>query len=545
MASVRQLTLIILDGWGIAPSGPGNAVALAKTPNFDRYWTVYPHTQLEASGQAVGLPRGEDGNSETGHLNIGAGNIVYQDFPRINMAIAEGTFFKIPAFLRAADHVRSHHSALHLMGLISDSGVHSSLSHLFALLRFAKDHGLEKVFLHLFSDGRDSPPTSSITYINSIKKNIREIGVGEIATLVGRYFAMDRDLHWERTKKAYDLLVMGLGKKVISLEKAINESYEEGKTDEFIEPLVMAGPGNEPQGLVKDGDAVIFYNFRIDRPRQLTKAFILPEFEKLKVEKISFDPYAERYGHKQFETIKETTTFKRDKVLKDLLFVTMTQYEKNLPVEVAFRPILVKMPLSRILSQSGVRQLHIAETEKFPHVTYFFNGGRDDKFTGEDRINISSPRVATYDEKPEMSTREVTEVLLKKIRSREYLFTIVNFANPDMVAHTGDLKAGIMACEVADDCLKKVVQATTALGGLALITADHGNAEEMINLQTGEADTEHSTNPVPLTVVGQEFTRGGQTLPKGILADIAPTILGLMGIPLPSSMSGRNLLKVF
>jgi 2,3-bisphosphoglycerate-independent phosphoglycerate mutase len=544
MDPIKPVVLIVLDGWGIAPPGPGNAIALAKTPSFDRFWTVYPHTQLGASGETVGLPPSEDGNSETGHLNIGAGNIIYQDLPRINMAIAEGAFFKIPAFLLAAEHAKNNQSSLHLLGLISDAGVHSSLAHLFALLRFAKDQGVPKVLLHLFTDGRDSPPTSSLTYINSIKKKTEEIGIGKISSLVGRYFAMDRDLRWERTEKAYNLLTLGQGKKATSVEEVINQSYDAGKTDEFIEPVVFLNENGQPHGLISDNDAVIFYNFRVDRPRQLTKAFILPNFERLKV-KAAFDPYAEKYGLHQFETPEGTTTFKRQKVLKNLFFVTMTQYEKELPSEVAFEPILVKMPLGRVLSENGARQLHIAETEKFPHVTYFFNGGREKRFPGEDQFRIPSPKVATYDQKPEMASYEVTEELLKKIRSRMYKFIIINLANPDMVAHTGSLKATIKACEVADECLDKIVRANLSLGGATIITADHGNAEEMLNLKTGEIDTEHSTNPVPFIIVSQEFDRGGRTLPPGILADVAPTILELMGIPVSSSMSGRNLLKTY
>ncbi|MBN1262992.1 MAG: 2,3-bisphosphoglycerate-independent phosphoglycerate mutase [Candidatus Pacebacteria bacterium] len=543
MEAVRSLVLIILDGWGLAPPGPGNAISLAQTPNFDRLWTVFPHTQLEASGEAVGLPPAEDGNSETGHLNIGAGHIVYQDLPRINMAVAEGAFFKIPAFLKAVDHVKTNNSILHLMGMISDAGIHSSLNHLFALLRLARNEGISRVFLHLFTDGRDSPPNSSLIYLTSIQNMIQEIGVGEIATLIGRYYAMDRDLRWERVKKAYELLVLGRGRSAVSVEAAINQSYQDGKTDEFIEPIVLTQKDGRPRGLINDNDAVIFFNFRIDRPRQLTKAFVLPDFESLQIQRASFDPYAEKYGLKQYEPPQGDTTFRREKVLKNLFFVTMTEYERGLPVEVAFRPILVQMPLGRVLSENGLRQLHAAETEKFPHVSYFFNGGRERKFPGEDQILIASPRVATYDLKPEMAAYEVTEAVLKRIRSRIYQFTILNFANPDMVGHTGDLSAAIKACEVVDDCLRKVVRNTISLGGIAVVTADHGNVEEMINLKTGQADTEHSCNPVPFIVASSTLSQGGRNLPAGILADISPTILHLMGISVPSSMSGRNLLS--
>lgn len=541
---IKPVTLIILDGWGMASANAGNAITLAKTPNFNRYWLVYPHTFLKASGEAVGLPPGEVGNSETGHLNIGAGNIVYQDLPRINMAIAEGTFFKMPSLLLVVNHVRQHQSALHLMGLISDAGVHSNLSHLFALLRFAKEQGLSRVFLHLFTDGRDSSPTSSISCINAILSKTGELGIGQIATLIGRYFAMDRDLRWDRTQKAYDLLVSGKGTTTHSPQEAIQASYDAGKTDEFIEPICCLDPDNQPVGLIKDNDGVIFFNFRVDRPRQLARAFVAPDFENTCIKRVSFDPYAERYGLKQYEAPHGTTTFQRQKVLKNLFFVTMTEYEKNLPIEVVFPPIMVKMPIGRILAEAGVRQLHIAETEKFPHITYFLNGGRAEKFPGEDQVLINSPRVATYDLQPEMSLRPVTDELIKRIRSKTYKFIIVNFANPDMVGHTGVLEAGIKACEITDQCLGEVVKATTLLGGTAVITADHGNVEEMIDLQTGQVDTKHSHNPVPLIIINPDNGHGGRSLPRGILADIAPTVLSQMGINRPSSMSGRDLLKI-
>ncbi|MFC1789928.1 2,3-bisphosphoglycerate-independent phosphoglycerate mutase [Patescibacteria group bacterium] len=541
----KLVVLVILDGWGIAPPGPGNAIALAKTPQFDRLWTVYPHTQLQASGEAVGLPPSEDGNSETGHLNIGAGNIVYQDLPRINMAIAEGTFFNNPAFLKAIDHVQRNQSKLHLMGLISDAGVHSSLNHLFALLRLAKDHNLPEVYLHLFTDGRDSSPTSSMVYIKNIQEKIKEIGVGQIASLIGRYFAMDRDHRWDRTQKAYDLLVSGLGKKTNSEERAIAASYQDGITDEFVEPILLVKEDGQPRALIEDDDAVIFFNYRVDRPRQITKAFVLPEFEQLEIKKAAFDPYAERYGKKQYEVPGETTTFVRQKILKNLCFVSMTQYEKDLPTQVAFAPVLVKMPLARLLSEYNIQQAHIAETEKFPHVTYFFNGGREKPFPGENQLKIASPKVATYDLQPAMSASEVTKQVIKMIQSLTYQFIIVNYANPDMVAHTGVLEAAVEACQITDHYLGEIVKKTISFGGTAIVTADHGNVEEMINLQTGEVDTEHSTNLVPFIVANENLGRGGKSLRQGILADVAPTILGLLDINVPSMMSGRDLLKTY
>lgn len=538
----KPVVLIILDGWGLAPEGPGNAITLARTPNIDRFWTVCPHTQLTASGEAVGLPRGEDGNSETGHLNLGAGYIVYQDLPRINMSIADGSFHQNPAFKAAISHVKKNNSSLHLLGLMGAGGVHSSLEHIFALLHFAKKEGLRQVFLHLFTDGRDSPPTSAPIYIAQIENEIKKVGLGQIATLCGRYFAMDRDNRWERTKKAYELMVQSIGVRQTSASGAVKKSYEEGKTDEFLEPIVLIDKDKKPMGPIKDRDAIIFLNFRIDRPRQLTKAFILPNFETMVVKKAAFDPYAERYGLHLYEVPEEMTTFKRKKILSDLFFVTMTEYEKGLPTQVAFPPEPVKLPLARVIAEKDFRQFHIAETEKERFVTYYFNGQREDPFPGEDRIEIPSPKVATYDQKPEMSAYEVTNELLKRLKINMYDFIVVNYANPDMVGHTGILKAGIKACEVVDECMAKVVSATTSLGGVAVVTADHGNVEEMINPNTGQVDTEHSTNPVPFIIIDKKFDSGGRILPRGILADVAPTILTLMGIRKPDFMSGRSLI---
>jgi len=535
---IKPVVLIILDGWGIAPDGPGNAITKAKTPNFDKLWAAFPHTQLLASGEAVGLPKGEDGNSETGHLNLGAGQIVFQDLPRINTAIASGNFEQIEAFKKAIQHTKQNKSALHLMGLIGSGGVHSSLEHLYALIRLAKKEQVEKLYLHLFTDGRDSPPTSAMIYLTNIQTQLDNNNLGKIATICGRYFAMDRDYRWERTQKAYELLTQGKGAKVESLKGAIKDSYQQDKTDEFIEPLVL-----DENGLIKDNDAVIFFNFRIDRPRQLTKAFVLPDFEKLETKKTHFDPFAEKYGLKQYQSPKTTQAFKRSKVLKNLIFVTMTEYEKKLPAEVAFPPQLVKVPLARVLSENNLRQFHLAETEKERFVTYYFNGQREEPFPGEDRSEIPSPKVATYDQKPEMSAYEVTNELIKKLTTYQYHFILVNFANPDMVGHTGVLQAGIKACEVVDECLGKVVEKITNLGGTCVITADHGNVEEMLNPVTGEIDTEHSSNPVPLIIVDSKFNFSKSVLSRGILADVAPTILGLLGISKPELMNGRDLLK--
>lgn len=533
----RPVILAILDGWGIAPDGPGNAISLAKTPNFNKIWAAYPKTQLAASGEAVGLPKGEDGNSETGHLNIGAGQVVFQDLPRIDMSIADGIFFKIPAFMAASDHVKKNNSSLHLMGLIGAGGVHSSLEHLFALLSFCKRQNLNKVWLHLFTDGRDSPPHSAQTYIDRLQKEFSTIGIGKIATICGRYYAMDRDFRWERTQKAYELLVQGVGKQVKKPLEAIKDSYGDSKSDEFVEPYLI-----DKNGLINNHDAVIFFNFRIDRPRQLTRALIMPNFETMESKPFSFDPFAEKYGLRQRQLPESNHTFLRKKILTDVLMVTMTEYEKGLPVKIAFPPEPVSLPLARILAENELRQLHLAETEKERFVTYYFDGMRENPFPGEDRVEIPSPNVATYDQKPEMSAKEVTDELLYRLKTNMYNFLLVNFANPDMVGHTGEIASAVKACEVVDECLGRIITTVRALEGILIVTADHGNVEEMIDPTTGEVDTGHSTNPVPFIVVDAKSGQSGRFLPKGILADVAPTILGLMGIPKPETMTSKNLL---
>lgn len=537
----KPVVLIILDGWGLAPPGPGNATTLAKTPNFSSFWSAYPKTQLLASGEAVGLPPGEMGNSETGHLNLGAGRIVYQDLPRINMAIADGSFFKISAFLEAIEHARKLNSNLHFLGLVGQGGVHSSMDHLFALLRLCREQKFSNVYLHLFTDGRDSPPTSALTFITQTETKIKELGIGKIATIIGRYYALDRDNRWERTQKAYEAIVKGEGKKTKNAAEAIQNSYTEGKTDEFIEPIILLDEDGKPVARIAENDSVIFFNFRIDRPRQLTKTFVIPDFEKLTGQKVAFDPYAEKYYHKTYAEQIITATFPRGPALKNLFFVTMTEYERGLAVKVAFPSTIVNLPLGRILSERGLRQLRITETEKERFVTYYFNGQREDSFPGEDRIIVPSPQVSTYDQKPEMSALEITQILTTRLQENTYDFMVVNFANPDMVGHTGVLPAGIKACEIVDQCLGEIIKIVLRLGGVALITADHGNVEEMIDPKTGEVDTEHSTNPVPFIVVDQELLGKKQTLLQGVLADVAPTILSFLKIAKPTEMSGKNL----
>lgn len=537
----RPLVLIIMDGWGIAPPGPGNAISLSKLAHIPRLWAGYPHGKLAASGEAVGLPKGEDGNTETGHLNLGAGRVVYQDLPRINMAIADGSFFQNEAFLSAISHAEGHISNLHILGLIGSGGVHSNMEHLFALLWFCKNAAFSRVYLHLITDGRDSPPKSATTYIRQIEDEINRVGIGTIASVSGRYFAMDRDQRWERTEKAYVALTEGKGLAANSPIEAVEKAYGRGETDEFVQPtLVVRGEG--PIALVKHNDAVIFFNYRIDRPRQLTKAFVLPEFSE-KAQITGYDPYAIKY-YKKHTVVQEThEPFKRNVFLESLFFVTMTEYEKKLPVIVAFPEQVVTNPLGKVISDAGLRQLRVAETEKERFVTYYFNGQREDPFVNEDRLIIPSAKVPTYDLKPDMSAREITEQVVKQLGTRMYDFIVINFACPDMVAHTGNIPAAVTACEVTDECVNKVVAHTLSIDGACVITADHGNVEEMIDPVTGGVDTEHSAYPVPVMCIAKDFEGKSQELPSGMLADVAPTVLALMGIQIPTTMNGRNLLS--
>ena len=538
MDNPSPVVLIILDGWGLANTQTGNAILQAKTPNFDKYWASFPHAQLIASGESVGLPKGEKGNSETGHLNLGAGRIVLQDLVRINMSIADGTFSQNQAFLEAIDFSKKNNSALHLLGMIGSAGVHANNQHLFALLRLAQKHQLDKVYLHLFTDGRDSPPKSALTFLEQVETQMASLGIGQIASLMGRFWAMDRDNRWERTQRAYQAIVEGKGLFAKTAKEAILQAYQRQETDEFIQPTIINGPSQT----VKDGDAVIFFNFRIDRPRQLTKAFVLEDLEDYQPKKAAFDPYAEKYGQKIYASLEKINTFPREKKLTNIFFVTMTEYEKGLPVQVAFPSREIPLPLAQVISQEGKRQFHIAETEKERFVTYYFNGFREQPFAGEEWFEVASPPVKTYDQKPEMSALEVTEKVLAKLRKNNLDFLLINFANPDMVGHTGVLEAGIQACEATDQVLGKIVNQILITGGTAVITADHGNVEEMINLSTGEIDTEHSDNPVPFIIVGKQFLGQSQMLSRGTLADVAPSVLKIMGIEKPSQMTGQSLI---
>lgn len=542
---MKPVVLIVLDGWGIAPPGRANAISLAKLPNYSHLWYSYPHAVLAASGEAVGLPRGERGNTETGHLNLGAGRIVYQDLPRINLSIADGSFFKNPAFIKAIDFAKKNNGKLHLLGLVGSGGVHSNIEHLFALLHICKEQQFSSVFLHLITDGRDSPPTSARIYIDQIKRELETIGLGQIASIMGRYYGMDRDMRWERTEKAYRALTQGQGERSVSPEEAITTSYARSITDEFIEPTLIVNADNVPKTLIGSNDAVIFFNFRIDRTRQLTKAFVLADFTREAARSAGFDPYAIEYykSHVAYH-IAMTEPFQRGSKMDNLFFVTMTEYERGLPVDVvAFPPEAITMPLGRILSNHEFHQLRTTETEKERFVTYYFNGQREEAFALEDRIIIPSPKVPTYDLKPEMSSYELTNAIVDQLKRRLYQFVLINFPNADMVGHTGVLGAAVIACETIDNSLGRIVPEILSQDGYCIITADHGNVEEMIDPTTGGINTEHSTYPVPFIIIGKEFEGQAKELASGILADVAPTVLSLFGIEKPSTMTGRNLLQ--
>lgn len=497
-------TLIIMDGFALGDDIPGNAVRAANTPQLDYLFSQYPFCQLSASGLDVGLPEGQMGNSEVGHTNIGAGRVVFQDLPRISRAIEDGSFFENPAYLKAVKACKESGSALHLMGLLSDGGVHSHITHLYALLELAKRHGLEKVFVHVFLDGRDVSPTSGLGFVQALQEKLAELGVGKIADISGRYYAMDRDSRWERLQRAYDAMVHGDAPVIDDPAAAVQASYDAGVTDEFVEPVIC-----DSNGRIQSGDSVIFYNFRPDRAREITRSLTDPAFGKL-VRKKGFFP---------------------------LTFICTTEYDASLPnVTVAFPHEPLVNIFGAYLSQLGMTQLRIAETEKYAHVTFFFNGGQEAVFPGEDRVLIPSPKVATYDLQPEMSAEAITEEVIARIESGTYDVIILNFANCDMVGHTGVFDAAVKAVETVDHCVAQVVKATSDMGGVALITADHGNAEIMLD-EEGKPFTAHTTNPVPFCIVGADVR-----LRDGRLADIAPTMLDLMGLNKPAEMDGKTLI---
>lgn len=540
---MKGVILIVLDGYGVAPPGPGNAIYLANPTNILSYFSSFPNTVLRASGQAVGLPTNEVGNTEVGHINLGAGRVVFQDLPRINMAIADGSFYKNPSLLKIREHLYQTQGNLHFLGLVGEGGVHSSMEHLYALLYFAKENAVTNVFLHVITDGRDSPPKSAAQIVNQLDEKLTQTGIGKIATVIGRYYAMDRDRRWERTERAYNCLTKGSSSTAKSANEAITKEYSLGKTDEFIEPTTIVSD-NKPIALIREGDAVVFFNYRIDRPRQLTKAFVLENFEEDANKSFSFDPYAVKYHKTHYPTdVIVYPPFKRGTKLEDLLFITMTEYEKNLPVEIAFPPVTVLNPIGKVFAEKGMMQLRMAESEKERFVTFYFNGLRESPFPLENRLIIPSPKVSTYDLKPEMAAYEITEQLLTNMRSMRYPFIFVNFANADMVGHTGNIQATIQAIKTLDLCLEKIVHQALPLNYSVLITGDHGNAEQKINPQTGEISTEHTANPVPFIYIATNVRGRAVKLQSGILADVAPTVLSLLDIQKPHEMTGRNLLE--
>ncbi|MFZ5827123.1 MAG: 2,3-bisphosphoglycerate-independent phosphoglycerate mutase [Bacillota bacterium] len=506
----RPVALIVLDGWGLNPDPRANAVAIAKHPNYDRYVARYAHTTLTASGEAVGLLPGQMGDSNVGHLNLGAGRVVYQTLVRIWRTIRDGSFYTLPAWQVAMNRAKQPGAALHIMGLVSDGGVHSHIDHLLALIDLAKREGIERLYIHAFLDGRDVPPQSSPGFLATVEAKLREVGIGQIATVSGRYYAMDRDKRWERTEKAFVALTQGVGERACSADEAVARAYERGETDEFVLPTVIDGV----DGKIGPDDGVIFFNFRPDRARQIMRA----------LHETAFDG------------------FKRPVSFRPVTLVSMTQYDQTFAeIPTAFGPEFVDVPMGQVVAEAGLRQLRIAETEKYPHVTYFFNGGDERTFPGEERVLIPSPKVATYDLKPEMSAYEIAAEAVKWIEQEKTDFIVLNFANPDMVGHTGVLEAAVRAVEAVDECLGKVVDALVAKNGAAIILADHGNCDQMIDYETGGPHTNHTLHPVPCILVDE--TRLDAKLQEGVLANVAPTLLEIIGLPKPAQMDADSLLK--
>ena len=503
--------LMILDGFGINEKEEGNGVKQANIPHLNEILSKNPNTIIHTSGLEVGLPEGQMGNSEVGHTNIGAGRIVYQDLAKITKAIQDGDFFSRSEFVKAIENCRANNSKLHLMGLLSNGGVHSHNRHLYGLLELAKRKDFEDVYVHCFMDGRDTPPASGESYITELEEKIQEKGVGQIATLSGRFYSMDRDKRWERVSEAYNAMVNGVGEKATSAISAIEESYQKEVFDEFVKPTVITNKAGEPVAKIEDGDSVIFFNFRPDRAREITRAIVDKEFDG-------------------FETKKLNT-----------YFVCMTPYDETMPnVEIAYRKEEIRNTFGEYISRRGLKQLRIAETEKYAHVTFFFNGGEEKQYDGEDRILVPSPKVETYDLKPEMSACEVCDKVVEAIKSEKYDSIILNFANPDMVGHTGNTDAVVKALETIDECVQRVVDAVNEVNGTLLITADHGNCEQMIDYKTGEPQTAHTTNPVPLAIVGLPSNK---KIKEGRLADLAPTMLDIMGLEKPDEMTGESLIQ--
>jgi 2,3-bisphosphoglycerate-independent phosphoglycerate mutase len=525
----KKVVLVILDGFGIAHAGNGNAISLANIPTFDGLVANYPSLSLQASGPLVGLPWGEMGNSEVGHLNIGAGRIVGQDLPRITTAIQTGEFFKNKVFLEAVEHTKQNNSKLHLMGMISSGGVHSLDEHLYALLNIALENGQKNVFIHMFTDGRDTEPKAALEAVKKLRERMERIGVGSIASIAGRFYAMDRGGHWAQTELTFQALVNGRGETAHSVEECIETNYKNQIFDETIKPTVIVDAQNKPIAAIAENDAVIFFNFRSDRALQLTQDFVDPAV------------VPEEFRHQP---------------LPNLYFATITEFLPGLPVHVAFETMDLKNNLAEVLSHSNLAQFHIAESEKYAHVTVFFNCGRSEKFPGEERVIIASPSNAhNYSDQPEMSANEVTTKLVNEITNGQYSFYLANFANGDMVGHTGNLSAGIKAVEFLDACVKRIIDACLATDAILLITADHGNIEQMINPKTGDINKDHTTSPVPFLVAAQDlkfkkpksisYISLAAEVPGGVISDIAPTILDLFGLPKPPDMTGVNLFQEF
>ncbi len=509
----KLTVLMILDGYGLSDVKKGNAIAKANTPNLDKLMAQYPCEEGLASGMDVGLPDGQMGNSEVGHLNIGAGRIVYQELTRITKSIADGDFFENKEMLRAVENCKANDSALHMMGLLSDGGVHSHIQHLYALLKLAKDNGLKKVYVHAFLDGRDTPPTSGKEYLHQLQNKMNELGIGQIVTVSGRYYAMDRDKNWDRVKVAYDALVMNVGERAATAAACIEHSYAGGVNDEFVKPTLIGTEAESLKTRINENDSIIFFNFRPDRAREISRAFCVPDFAE----------------------------FERGKGFMKLCYVCFKEYDITIPNKfVAFEPDSLENTLGEYLSSQGVKQLRLAETEKYAHVTFFFNGGVEKENPGEERILIPSPKVATYDLKPEMSANEVTDTLVEKIRAKQHNLIIINYANCDMVGHTGVFDAAVKAVEAIDVCIGRVMEALIDVDGQMFICADHGNSDKMYDFETNEPFTAHTTNPVPFILVNCKKATG--LMKDGKLCDIAPTLLDMMNIPKPPQMTGHSLL---
>ncbi len=526
----RPVTLLVLDGWGVAATSPGNAIAQANTPNMNRLMAEYPSVTLHASGEQVGLPWNEMGNSEVGHLNIGAGRVLYQNLPRIDRDIASGDFFKNTAIVEALQTAKQRNSKVHLLGLTSDGGIHSSIKHLYALLELCKQQGLtDSVFIHAILDGRDTAKNAALQTIAELETQCLNLGIGRIATVMGRFWAMDRDNRWERIETAYNAIRHGVSDVTVdSPLQAIEDSYRSQVFDEEFVPTVVVDESGESITRVDDGDIVLFFNFRADRARELTKAFVLPGFTK----------------------------FQRGTDFNQLIFVTMTEYEKNIPVRVAYAPEHMEYPIARVVSDAGLKQLHVAETEKYAHVTFFFNGGAEEPFPGEDRGLLPSPRVLSYDQAPEMSAQAVTDKIIEGLQSTHYGFIVANFANADMVGHTGNLPGTITAIETLDRCIGIIAEAVAQVDGTLVITADHGNAEVMLDVKTGQPMKEHTKNPVPCILISSVLKEQralwppvvdgdiSRLQPVGVLSDLGPTIITLLGLSIPEQMNGRSLIRL-